>query len=519
MALPRNVRLFLLAVSAALATLVLSLSGSAQSTGNATDAAAMNPGSSDQGPASINANAAGAGLPAKPNIVLIVTDDQRLDSLWAMNNVKEHLIEPGTKFSQGFVVNSICCPSRTSILTGQYSHSTGVYRNGSTHGGFGAFDDSVTIATQLDAAGYRTGFFGKYLNHYKPESYIPPGWDSWGALVSGSDGKYYNFNLSVDGVRTSYGKTAKDYSTTVYDEMATDFIASAPANVPLFLEIAPSAPHGAAVPAPGDQDAYQHLSLDSRPNFNEADVSDKPRHIRQKDLLSDGKIRRARVESQNVYGALVGVDRMVGHVVKALEDSGRLENTMIVYLTDNGNLQGEHRWAAKSVPYEEAIRTPLVVRYDPLTSGELSGAMALNIDLAPTFAEIAGTTMPGADGRSLVPVLEDPEATPWRHDFLIEHMQFLKEGNSDEVPTYCALRTKTSLYVVYATGEQELYDLVKDPFEMRNLASVKQLDTILPLRERLAELCNPLPPKFPGALLSSSAASLINVKINARATP
>jgi N-acetylglucosamine-6-sulfatase len=197
---------------------------------------------------------------------------------------------------------------------------------------------------------------------------------------------------------------------------------------------------------------------------------------------------------QNQYRTLLSVDRAVGSIVDALKKRGELRSTLIVFASDNGVAWGEHRWRRKEVVYEESIRIPFVVRYDPLTSSARRDShLVLNIDLAPTWADLAGVAAPGADGRSLVPLLRSP-SSPWRSDFLVEH---LPERESDRIPAYCAVRSERFLYAAYGTGEKELYDLSSDRAELENRASD---DTLLPVRtrmwERLKQLCDPPPPGY-----------------------
>ncbi|MDP9261334.1 MAG: sulfatase-like hydrolase/transferase, partial [Actinomycetota bacterium] len=233
-----------------------------------------------------------AGFTVQPNIVLILTDDQRFDEMAHMPTVRTTLANKGMTFKNGFVVNSLCCPSRSTILTGEYSHSTGVYKNAPPNGGFDTFtqtgDDQSTIATWLQTAGYRTGLVGKYLNGYGPPqgTYVPPGWDVWNALTlqgaeGGSDGTfgYYNYSMSIDGAPRSYGSTAADYSTDVLASDATDFIQSTPSSKPLFLFFAPRAPHAPAIPANRDTNSCPNLAPNRPPNYNEPVVADKPAYI------------------------------------------------------------------------------------------------------------------------------------------------------------------------------------------------------------------------------------------------
>jgi len=442
----------------------------------------------------------------RPSILLIVTDDQRWDTLWAMPHVRDLLANRGTMFSDAFVVNPLCCPSRSSILTGDYSHTTGVYRETPPFGAFQSFHDGSTIATWLHDEGYTTGLFGKYIDAYQHAAltgYVPPGWDRWAAFVRS---RYLDYKLTIDGHIQAYGDDASDYSTNVLGSLAERFIRDTPG--PIFVEYAPAAPHAPAIPEPRFRGAFADLPPWRPPSYDEPDTSDKPSYIRDLPPLS-GDVR-AEVDGfrQDQYRTLLSVDSQVEALVGALRDTGRLANTLIVFTSDNGISWGEHRWVKKEVPYEESIRVPLVVRYDPLTAadaGRTSSALALNIDIAPTIAAVAGVPA-STDGRSLLPVLGDGDAG-WRTRFLIEHME-----GSNPVPTYCAVRTDRYLYARYATGERELYDLRSDPYELTNVAN-EDATLSSELQGDLDALCDPAPPGFHPREGAAAAATLAAVAL------
>ena len=427
-----------------------------------------------------------------PDIVLILTDDQRFDTLWAMPTVESQLVAKGIDFTNGYVSNPLCCPSRSSILTGEYSHSTGVYTNhpSQPYGGFPAFHDRSTVATWLDGAGYRTALFGKYLNGYSG-TYVPPGWDRWFATFDA--GAYFDYTANSDGVLRHYGSTRHDYGTDVLAKQAADFITSTDPALPLFMYFAPHAPHGPATPAPRDANAFSDLPQFRPPSFNEADVSDKPAYIRRQSPISTRKAGQIAQFRRNQYRTLLSTDRAVGSIIDALTVSGRLSNAMIVFMSDNGFLWGEHRWHTKEVPYEESIRVPFVIRYDAMiTSPRVDDHLVVNIDLAPTFAALAGARAPNAEGRSLLPLLASSKAS-WRDDFLLEELNL----GLGAVPTYCGVHSERYVYVDYVTGEEELYDLVRDPYEMQNVVhSAGYAEVLLAMRRRLKQLCDPVPPGF-----------------------
>jgi arylsulfatase A-like enzyme len=436
-----------------------------------------------------------------PNIVLILTDDQRWDLIDpAMPNVRSMLSAKGVTFTNGFVVESLCCPSRASILTGKYPHGTGVYSNGGPHGGFDVFDDSSTIATWLDRR-YQTALMGKYLNGYD-RKYVPPGWDQWVTFFDmPNGGGYYNYNLLLANEKLEYhGRAPGDYSTDALAKHANRFIRSANPSSPLFLYFAPFAPHKPFDPAPQDAGAYEDMSPYRPPSFNEIDVSDKPLWIQKLRPLNPYQQAKVDAFRRHQLEMMRSVDRAVGTIVRALRDTDRLSNTLIVFTSDNGFSHGEHRWTNKKAPYEEDIRVPFIVRYDPMTRGRAStkDSLVLNIDLAPTFARAARVSVPSeVDGESLLPLLKG-RAPFWREDFLIEYMN---ANSRDPVPTYCALRNKRFMYAVLDSGERELYDLKADPYQLTNLAHIlpappPYLQVQLQMAARLAELCQPPPPGY-----------------------
>jgi N-acetylglucosamine-6-sulfatase len=422
-----------------------------------------------------------------PSVLLVVTDDQRWDTLWAMPGVERSLADRGVTFTEAFTTSSLCCPSRASILTGAYPHTTGVYRQGGAYGGFRAFDDSTTIATVLDAAGYTTGFFGKYLDAYQSgalSGYVPPGWDRWVAFVHS---QYEDYGLTFDGRVQRFGSAPEDYSTEVLVDDAESFIRGSEG--PVFALFAPAAPHAPAIPAGVDGAGFEDLPAWRPPSFDEPDRSDKPAYVQA--IRPLGPQRTASLESfrRNQYRTLQSVDRAVDRLLDALDDTGRLDDALVIFTTDNGLQWGEHRWLKKEVPYDEAIRVPLVIRADAIVEGEgrVEDHLVANIDLAPTIASAAGVELPGADGRSLLPLLEG-ETAPWRRALLIEHMR-----GTNPIPTYCAVRTSRHLFVTYETGERELYDLEVDPYELKNLAGTKP-DLEARLGATLKTLCDPPPP-------------------------
>lgn len=426
-----------------------------------------------------------------PNVVVIVTDDQRWDSLGVMPIVQRELVGQGVTFTNAFVSNPLCCPSRASILTGDYSHTTGVYRQIPPFGRFEAFDDGSTLATWLDGAGYDTALVGKYIDGYQHAGltgYIPPGWDRWVGFIHAG---YQDYQLSIDGAVQAFGEAPGEYSTDVLAGEAVRFIRGAQG--PLFLYFAPEAPHAPAIPAVQDRLAFTGGPVPMAPSFDEADVSDKPAYVRDLPRITDARRAEVTAFALDQDRTLLAVDRAIAQILDALRATDRLRDTLIVFTSDNGILYGEHRWTKKEVPYEESIRVPMVVRFDPIGVTKTDAHLVANIDIAATVAALAGVATPSLDGRSLLPLLGPPGAHPsWRKDLLLEHME-----GTNPVPTYCGVRAVHTVYIRYATGEEELYDLEADPFELSNLATDPSAAGLLSsMRAQLDVLCDPPPPGF-----------------------
>jgi N-acetylglucosamine-6-sulfatase len=409
-----------------------------------------------------------AAVAAHPNIVVILADDQRADSNVRMRNVQRLLAAHGVTFTNAFVTTSECCPSRASLLTGQYSHRTGVVQNFGP-ASYPKFDESSNLAVWLHDGGYTTGLVGKYLNDYTVygRHHIPPGWSRWQAIDSRPEEKYYDYTLNENGKLVHYGTAASDYSTDVLAGKAIDFVQTA--REPFFLYFTPIAPHLPAIPAP--RDIATPLTLTRpRPDFNERDITDKPWHGIYRRLLGFNAVHflDREIEGRQLR-SLRDLDRQVGALVRSLEQRGVLDRTIVVFASDNGFLWGEHRLGGKIWPYEESIHVPLVVRVPwRSSSGRSDGHLVLNIDLASTISQLAGVRprLP-QDGRSLVPLLRG-QSPAWRDDFVAEYLG-ASQYQDGGPPPFQALRTTRWLYVEYVNGWRELYDLRGDPYELRNV--------------------------------------------------
>jgi len=423
--------------------------------------------------------------PAPPTLVLILDDDQRADTIQYMPILQRELVARGVTFTNAFVTTPLCCPSRASLLRGQYAHNTGVLTNGggdlpeereSRHpGGAEAFDDRSTLATWLKAAGYRTGLFGKYLNGYMQlTTRVPPGWDEWVVFAGG----FFGYPLNENGVVRRMGNAPEDYGTDVIARRAVQFIDRG-GSAPLFVYLAPFAPHAPATPHPRDAAAFRDLAPWRPPSYNEADLSDKPQWVRRLPSLTPQRQAQGDEFRRQQLRSLQAVDRAIGEIIEALRRTGRLEGAVILFTADNGLSWGEHRWLdRKSCAYEECVRVPFVVRGPGIPAGRTDARFVHNIDIAPTFAELAGVR-PGlpVDGRSLLPLLRGDAA--WREEILLEYW-------GPALLTWTAVRTDRWKYVEYENGDRELYDLAADPYEMSSIAGSAQGVQVLPdLRRRL----------------------------------
>ena len=493
------------AVVALLAVLVLVGCGQSASEGEVADTGG---GADSRGPASAE--------PAeRPNVIMILTDDLDTASISHMPNLKSLLIEEGTTFENAFVTNSLCCPSRATILRGQYSHNTDILSNEPPNGGFEKFRSlgrqNSTVATWLQDAGYQTVLVGKYMNGYDT-TYVPPGWDEWYGIA----GNYTSTDLNENGEIVSYDP-GRYHLDDVLAEKAVDFVGGkgrggAPTffrpEKPFFMWLGTTAPHAPAEPATRHQDALADATLPRTPSFDEGDVSDKPAWISDNPSLNPEQVARAEELHRKRLQSMLAVDDMIGDLVEALRKSGELDNTYLVFTSDNGFHLGQHRLTmGKWTSYEEDIRVLLIVRGPGVPEGRTLPHLVLNNDLAPTFADLAGAkTPPFVDGRSLEPLLStDP--TPeeeWRRAFLVEAAAsegrgppspLVDEGSVKPLltgdplpegwrraaqsgawlrmgwgrPGLEAIRTEEHLYVEYGTGERELYDLKKDPYQVDNV--------------------------------------------------
>jgi N-acetylglucosamine-6-sulfatase len=441
----------------------------------------------------------------RPNIVFVLTDDLSMNLLPYMPQVQA-LQARGMTFRNYFVSDSLCCPSRSSIFTGNFPHNTGVFTNTGPSGGIRAFfshdDEHSTFNLALQHAGYRTAMMGKYLNGYMegpnrspvPSTYVPPGWSQWD--VAGWGYREFGYRLNENGRIRHFGDLPRDYLTDVIARKGARFIDhSAAAGRPFFLELSTFSPHTPYVPAPQDRHDFPGLTAPRPPSFDVVPthaplwlVNHPPLTMRQ--IRHIDRVFRRRAQ------AVQSVDRMIARIRDALAANGLAQNTYIVFSSDNGLHTGEYRLTpGKLTAFDTDIHVPLVVSGPGVPAGQSTDAMTENVDLAPTFAAIGNTTMP-SDGHSLMPLLSGETPADWRNAILVEHHgPAMDPGDPDaqdplsgNPPSYEAMRTGRFLYVEYKDGEREFYDLGADPYELHNIADSLSPAQVDALHTELARL-------------------------------
>jgi arylsulfatase A-like enzyme len=393
-----------------------------------------------------------AGKP--PNVLIIVTDDQRVGMLGVMPHTVRFFQNGGKTFTQGFVTTPLCCPSRSSIFTGLYAHNHGVVSN---HGGH-ALPHDLTLQRYLHAAGYRTGIVGKFLNGWRMGR-NPPYFDRW--VVKGAGSGYRNPEFNVNGTV----KTIRGYSTDIVSSQAVKILRGFETrdSRPWFLYVAPKAPHLPSLP----EAAYARAPVPDwvkNPAVLEADKEDKPPWV-QRRAVSGQWMATKRIAQ---FRTLMSVDDLVARVSRSLKSLGEGRRTMAFFLSDNGFMWGEHGLTRKGHPYSHSIRVPLLFRWPGhATRGSRDGRFAANIDLAPTILDAAGIS-PGVamDGKSLLRV--------WDRKRLFTEMPARTHGGA--FPSWASIRTKRKQYVEYYDDYErthvvfrEYYRLGPDPWQLTNL--------------------------------------------------
>jgi len=433
----------------------------------------------------------------RPNVVVVMSDDQTVESMRAMSNVNSRLAQFGATFANSFASFPLCCPSRATLLTGQYAHNHGTLGNNPPEGGFAKFNadhGGNTLPVWLQRDGYYTAEVGKYLNGYgtaENRTFVPAGWNEWHGAVDGVQ-SVYEYGINNNGTVVQHGADPADFKQDVFTATAVDVInRRAPADQPFFLYVNYTAPHSGgpnpnpnppgncnntAKPAPRHATAFNGEPLPQPPSYNEQDVSDKPPDIQARDPITAqeratiARHYRCRLES------ILSVDEGVSSIVDSLKAQHELGDTLVIFTSDNGFFHGEHRVQnGKSRHYEPSSRVPLVMRGPGVPEGKSVRELAMNVDLAKTILDATGAS-PGLnqDGRSLLGLAEHPKRELGREIVI-------------ETNTYSAIRNARFKYVEHTAGVNngavELYDLEADPFELQ---SQHANPAFAPLRGQLA---------------------------------
>lgn len=488
------------------------------------------------GASAAQARQAGVGSSERPNILVVMTDDEALADVEHMPNVRKLLERKGTTFENAVDSFPLCCPARATFITGQYAHNHGVGGNFWPNGWYGMRDRANILPAWLQKAGYKTALIGKWLNGYgarDAHGEVPHGFDIWRGLLDVSAYDYFNFEMNRNGNLRTWGDSrfarklvrfarievtpppageqqrtiadvlnrahrifppgdfgtqkTKNYSPDVTGRITQRIVRrQASSKRPFFIWWAPAAPHREDVattilgrpgadprPPPRYEQLSKRFKLPRPPSFNYSDPADPDNKVSLLPSMSDAQIHQLELDYQGRIGSLLAVDDHVAKLIQILRQTDQLENTLIVFVSDNGWVQGQHRITGdKFVPYEESIRVPFILRGPGIPRDEKVKAQVSNIDFASTLLE-AAHAKPGRtqDGISLLPVARDPSQAPKRA-ILLEATAPLFAGEgfpmSYDQP-YKAVRTPHYKYVVWGYGARELFDLKRDPYEMHNL--------------------------------------------------
>ncbi len=419
-----------------------------------------------------------------PNVILVVTDDQSVGSMRgdpvAMPWLRKRLTMPGwTTFTNAVISTPMCCPSRATILTGRYARTTGVRSNDDGR----ALDDAETLAVWLHDAGYRTAMIGKYLNGYpwEGEPVVPDGWDRWFAKLNLSAATtYVGYDVIDDGARSTVGSAPADYATDRLAAEALAFVREAPHDRPFFLYLAPSAPHSPWEPAPRHLDLLvdpSPVAADPTELAEMNDVVGLPGWVGALPPVDADRAAELEADRRAERATLRAVDDALRRIWGEVVARGQQDRTALFLLSDNGFAYGDHRWVGKACPWESCIGVPFVARV-PGTPGGRVEALVANIDVAPTIAELAGSTLPEVDGVSLLDVLRGGPA-PAREAVLLDWV------GRDDVPAWVGVRLQRAVYVRHADGTRELYRLDRDPRQRANLITDPRAAGLLARAERL----------------------------------
>jgi arylsulfatase A-like enzyme len=421
-----------------------------------------------------------------------MTDDLDERSMQDLPGIREVMGGTnGTTFQNAYVTYSLCCPSRATILRGQYPHNHEIIGNALPEGGERKFRnlglDRSTLATWLNKAGYQTKYIGKYMNSYN-SLYKPPGWDEWYVMM----GNHWNLSDPTTGKMNDGGQetTLGGHSNDVFADKASDFIRRSSVNpAPFFVVVGTAAPHAPPDVAARYQNSFVDTPLPSLDNFNEQDVSDKPEWVQSYDTLSPAEIEDMQTLYRERLRSMLSVEDLLEQTITTLQETRELDNTYIFFTSDNGFHLGEHRLKVtapvdKRTPYEEDIGVPLMVRGPGVPTGAVRNELVLNNDFAPTIAELAGASTPAfVDGRSFAPLLTGSAPYASRSAFL-EEGWFIEDRSL--TPTHKSIHTRDHTFTEYVdTGEHELYDLKADPLQLQSLGQADNAQLYSEMQSRL----------------------------------
>lgn len=417
------------------------------------------------------------------NVIVVMTDDMRLDDLQFMPHTLHLLADRGVTFTQAISPYPLCCPARAELMTGQYSHNNGVQGNAWPRGGYYKLDSSNTLATWLHDQGYETAFLGKYLNQYgmRDEHEVPPGWDLWKGAPKGVY-RYYDVTLNQNGHLQSYPRI---YQTYLYDHIGRQMVEhESGSDRPYFMWLSYVAPHKTPItpphtryhhgrwyappPAKPDRGTFAGLPPITNPSFNEADMSDKGRFMRQLPRLTPHRVAVAHQTRIKRIEALQSVDRAVSHLVADLKRLHEYDDTYLIFISDNGMQLGEHRWRGKILGYDESVRVPLIMAGPGIPHGVVRHQAVTTVDVTTTIADMTNTTPTlKQDGESLLPLATGQKPDTGNRVVPLEAGPL---DNTSKGWLYQGVRSDRYTLLRWGDGEVELYDRKKDRYEVSSVA-------------------------------------------------
>jgi N-acetylglucosamine-6-sulfatase len=464
-----------------------------------------------------------SGAPKQPNVIVILMDDEATSDMSVMSNVQSEIAAQGVSFNEAYSSFPLCCPSRATLLSGQYAHNHGVLGNLPPNGSWTRFQphESNDLPVWLQGSGYYNVHIGKYLNGYANNAtdlYVPPGWDQWYGKVS-EDALYYDYSLiektgpTATPHVTFYGNQPADYQTDVFANRAVNFLNdTGSTHQPFFLNLWFNSPHYPFDPAPRDLGRLDGMALPALPAYNEKNITDKPKWFQHefRRRLTRRQTRQIADQRRLKEEQLLSADEAIGRLIQTLKDKGILNNTYIIFTSDQGFFRGEHRIiAGKYLPYDPSSRVPLLIRGPGIPQGQTSNELVWFGDITQAILQLAtGSQNPALDGRSLLPFAENPSLRTTRPVLLEAYTgagaqeASVNEGgarsaaakvgiagrkgitgldddpqavksqeDANHSPAYKSIRTARYEYTIYANGQSELYDMQRDPAQMNSVVN------------------------------------------------